>query len=251
MTSLEQVKKLVELQNLFNREKEIKELYKEQEGKLNKVVRENDNLVQTRGDIELNIKEMDKKINEEIGKRDEINTRITNLDEGKDKIKIVRQIKSWEKEMEKMQQEQSLIQAQIEYDTSKQMEYKTEFERLTQKIEENGGRIAEFQKEIDAIKEQHSSELNDIGTTTLDIRRAFAIQFIDYFESMLNKTGGHGIVGVEDDACSGCNTVLPTALQGDLGADIRPEDIELHQCPHCFRYLFFEEWLELVEEEAY
>jgi predicted nucleic acid-binding Zn-ribbon protein len=251
MTSLEQVKKLVEMQNLYNREKEIKDLYKEQEARLIKAERENDNLVQTRGDIELTIKEMDKKINEELGKRDEINTRITSLDEGKDKIKIVRQIKSWEKEMEKMQQEQSLIQAQIEYDTSKQLEYKNEQERLSMKIEENKVRIGDFQKEIDVIKEQHSGELNEIISKSGEIRKTFGIQFIDYFDSMLHKTAGAAIVLVEGDACSGCNTILPTALQGDLGADIRPEDIDMHQCPHCFRYLYFEEWMELVEEEIY
>jgi predicted nucleic acid-binding Zn-ribbon protein len=239
------------MQNLFNREKEIKDLYKEQEARLIKSEKENNNLIQTLGDIDLTIKEMNKKINEEIGKRDEINTRIANLDEGKDKIKIVRQIKSWEKEMEKMQQEQSLIQAQIEYDTSKQLEYKNEYERLSAKIEENKVKIADFQKEIDVIKDQHSGELNEIIEKAGEMRKAFGIQFIDYLDSMFHKTNGAAIVLVEGDACSGCNTILPTALQGDLGSDIRPEDIELHQCPHCFRYLYFEEWMDFVEEEIY
>ena len=118
MENIERIERLVVFQNLFNREKEIKELYSEEEKKLEKVRIENESLDSIQADMNVNLQEMNKKINEEVIKRDEINKRINSLNEGKDKIKIARQIKSWEKEMEKQQQELSLIQAQIDYDTS-------------------------------------------------------------------------------------------------------------------------------------
>ncbi len=246
MQDLDRIKKLVALQHLYLRSKEINNLYQEEESKLEKLTRDSDVLKSNREDIEINIKEMDKKINEELGKKDEINKRITSLDDGKDKIKIARQLKSWEKEMERMQQEQSLIQAQIDYDMTKQLDMKNELERLIVRIAENEEKMSDLKKHIDTIKDEHREELDSIETENNEIKAAIGdTQFLDYFRSMLQKSKGNAIVLVEEDSCSGCNVVLPTYLQGELGPELNSESISMEQCPHCFRYLYYSEWLEL------
>jgi hypothetical protein len=211
---------------------------------MEKVKIENEALLVTDNEIQTNINEMNKKINEELGKRDEINKRIKSLDDGKDKIKIARQIKSWEKEMEKQQQELSLIQAQIDYDTAKQVEMRTELDKITEKAAENNAKITELDEHISAIKKEYKKELDKTQKDQNKLRAEFDLQFIEYYESLIKKTAGTAIVEVEQDACAGCYTVLPTNLQGELGEDLKPENIDIHQCPHCFRYLYYKSWLE-------
>jgi len=244
MENIIRIKNLVQLQVLYNRENEIKNLYSEEEKKMEKVKAENEALLISNNEIQSNINEMDKKINEELGKRDEINKRIKSLDESKDRIKIARQIKSWEKEMEKQQQELSLIQAQIDYDTAKQVEMSSELDKITTKISENNMKISELDDHINSIKKTYKKELDKTQKDQNKLRSEFDLQFIEYYESLIKKTRGTAIVEVEQDACAGCYTVLPTSLQGELGEELKPENIDIHQCPHCFRYLYYKSWLE-------
>jgi hypothetical protein len=244
MENIARIKNLVQLQKLFNREREIKNLYAEEEKKMEKVKQENDILQTSENEIKTNINEMEKKINEELGKRDEINKRINSLEEGKEKIKIARQIKSWEKEMEKQQQELSLIQAQIDYDTAKQLEMKNELEKITAKINENNEKVTELEAHINSIKKQYKKELDKTLKDQNKLRAEFDLQFIEYYESLMKKTNGSAIVEVEQDACAGCYTVLPTNLQGEIGEELKIENIDLYQCPHCFRYLYYKSWIE-------
>jgi hypothetical protein len=247
MTDIERIEKLIELQNLFNRKMEINNLYKEEEQKRDKLIADTESLIQTKGDIQINYNEMNKKINEEIGKRDEINKRIESLEEGKNKIKIARQLKSWEKEMERMQQELSLIQAQINYDSSKQVEMSNELDRIQAKIQENEEKTRGLQSHIDTIKSEHQGELESIEARHNELYEKFEVQFVDYFESMLVKTKGMAIVELDGDACSGCNIILPTQLQGDMGYHLSAELTKLLQCPHCFRYLYVNKEVEHKE----
>jgi predicted nucleic acid-binding Zn-ribbon protein len=244
MQNIQRIEKLVEFQNFYNREKQIKDLYAEEESKLAKVQSDNVSLQNSRDDLQVAINEMNKKINDEIGKRDEINKRIKSLDDGKDKIKIARQIKSWEKEMEKQQQEQSLIQAQIDYDTTKKFDLSAELEKIAARVEENNQRNAELEEKINSIKDENKAELDKIESQKEKIRTEFDVQFIEYFEALLTKNNGLAIVEVEEDACAGCYTIMPTFLQGELGDDMSLEAVELYQCPHCFRYLYYRSWLE-------
>ncbi|OHD76552.1 MAG: hypothetical protein A2355_09190 [Spirochaetes bacterium RIFOXYB1_FULL_32_8] len=221
-------------------------MYKEEEKKHDKLMVENNSLQMSKNDIEINIHEMHKKVNEEIGKRDDINKRINSLNDGKDKIKIARQVKSWEKEMERQQQELSLIQAQIDYDSSKQSEMKVELDKIVVKLDDNNKKVNDLVNQINVIKEKYKDELKDIDKDKIKIRDEFDIQFVEYFEALLIKTCGSAIVEIDDEACLGCYTILPTMLQGELGPDLTIKNIELYQCPHCFRYLYYKQWLKLI-----
>jgi len=246
MTDLETIKHLVRLQELFNRKREIQGLYRDPEQKYNKISRDYTSLSSTYQDVAMNAEEMDKKIAEQNSKLEEINSRISALEEGKDKIKIARQLKSWEKEMEKMSQEQSLLNAQIEYDSSKVEEMHGEADRINNKLEEQKTKMDEYQEHIEGVKTEYAEEIQDIDEKSLEIERLFEPQFSDYFIAMLTKTQGSAIVTVDEDSCTGCNIILPTLLQGDLGPELTPDQIKIHQCPHCFRYLYYEEWLDQV-----
>lgn len=242
---LQIIKELVYLQDLFNQETEIKKLYNEEESKLNRLEFEKKQTIENKAELEFHIKELEKLLNEELGKRDEINKRINSLNEAKDKIKVARQIKSWEKEMERQEQELKAVQYQIDYNTGILIEKKNEVEKLDNKINELNKKINEINNKIEEIKEKHKDDLQKIETERAKIIKEYDIQFIEYFLSLLEKTNGHAIVEVDIDACSGCYTILPTMLQGELGPDLKKEDIDLYQCPHCARFLFYKEWLSL------
>jgi len=237
------VKELVYLQFLYNQEKNIKKLYQEEEKKYEKLKNDKNVLEENKNEMLLNIKEIEKMLNEELGKRDEINKRINILNENKDKIKIARQLKSWEKELEHQQQELRAIQYQIDYNTTIMEEKKSELDKIEQKIKEIENKMNETMKLFESIKEKHKDDLLKIENEKSKIIKEYDVQFIEYFFALLEKNDGNAIVEVDVDACSGCYTILPTFLQGELGPDLKPEDIDLYQCPHCFRYLYYKEWL--------
>ena len=118
------------------------------------------------------------------------------------------------------------------------------------KIDENNKKIAELEAHINSIMDEHKNELEDIENKKNQIRTDFDIQFIEYFESLLKKTKGTAIVEVDQDACAGCYTIMPTILQGELGEDLNIKDIEIYQCPHCFRYLYYKSWLDKNKSAA-
>jgi len=247
MTDLEKIKKLVEIQSLFQEKLSIFALFSEEEKNKSRLEAEHEELLSRKSKMETTIQSMNAKINEELGKRDEINKRITVLNEGKDKLKVARQLKSWEKDMAHMQEELNLIQAQIEYDTGKQLEFQQELDKINTKIDELKNEIEEITNKINSIKESNTEKLNNINQKQEQLKLMFDIQFMDYFMSLLEKTNGRAIVEVLNDACSGCNIILPTELQGEIGPEINPADIRLYQCPHCSRYLYIEEWLDIKE----
>ncbi|MCX7820092.1 MAG: hypothetical protein N2258_00260 [Brevinematales bacterium] len=243
MTNLERLQKLVEFQQVFLQKKHIYSLYAEEEKKAKILSEENQKLISQLNDLKVNIEEMEKKISEENSKKDEIVKKINDLEEAKEKIKVARQMRSWEKDMEKQKQELSIVQAQIDYDSAKLEEMKKNFSHLDNLIKENQQKIDELVAFADKIKSEHKEEIAQNQAKENEIKEDFDVQFIEYFEALLNKTEGNALVEVEGEACSGCYTILPTSLQGEIGENVPVDEIQILQCPNCFRFLYHSSWL--------
>lgn len=243
---LDKIKKLVEYQKLYNREQEIRKKYKDEEKKMEKLLADNATLVSRKNDLEMNIYATQKKLEEEQQKKEQLEKRLHDLDENKDKVKITRQIKAWEKEMETLQQDLNMIIHQIEYETKKQSYTLNELNLVNTKMVENDAKIKAMKETIATIEAEHKPELSYISETKQNIAAEFDLSIIEYFDLLLKKTKGQAIVSVLDgDTCSGCYTILPTMIQGEIGPELPQEEIELQQCPHCFRFLYYPEWLEI------
>ncbi len=243
MTNLERLQKLVEFQQVYQKKIYIHSLYAEEEKKANSLTKENERLEKNLNDLKINISEMERKIVEETNRRDEINKKIKELEDSKEKIKVARQMRSWEKDMEKQKQELSIIQAQIDYDTTKLEEMKKELSSVENTIKDNQTKIDEYVAIATKVKEEHHEEIELIETKEREIKEDFDIQFIEYYEALLRKTEGNALVAVEGDACSGCYTILPTSLQGEIGENVPVDEIQILQCPNCFRFLYHASWL--------
>jgi len=246
---LDKIKKLLEYQKLYNREQEIRRKYAEEEKKMERLLADNARLVARKNDLEMNIYATQKKLEDEQAKKEQLEQRIRELDENKDKVKITRQIKAWEKEMETLQQDLNMIIHQIDYETKKQSDTIGELNMVNASMVDNDAKIKALREAIAAIEAEHKDELVYIAETKKNIASEFDISIIEYFELLLQKTRGNAIVSVLDgDTCSGCYTILPTMIQGEIGPNLAPEDIELQQCPHCFRFLYYPEWVERDEQ---
>ncbi|NPV39473.1 MAG: hypothetical protein HPY78_09400 [Brevinematales bacterium] len=245
---LDKIKKLVEYQRLYNREQEIRRKYAEEEKKMERLLADNAKLVARKNDLEMNIYATQKKLEDEQQKKAQIEQRIKDLDENKDKVKITRQIKAWEKEMETLQQDLNMIIHQIDYETKKQSDTLEELNQINASMAENDAKIKALRETIAAIEAEHRDELVFISETKKNIASEFDVSVIEYVDLLLEKTKGMAIVSVLDgDTCSGCYTILPTMIQGEIGPNLPVEEIELQQCPHCFRFLYYPEWLERDE----
>ncbi|MGC8765776.1 MAG: zinc ribbon domain-containing protein [Brevinematia bacterium] len=245
MTNLERLRKLLEFQEVYLKKKHIHSLYAEEEKKAKELMVENEGLKEQLEELRINIEEMNKKISEEESKKKELLDKISSLEEAKEKIKVARQMRSWEKDMEKQKQELSIVQAQIDYDTSKLNEMKEEFSSLEATILENEKKIKENLDFVETVKEDNKAELSETEAKEKEIKEDFDLQFIEYFEALLKKTDGNALVEVEREACSGCYTILPTALQGEIGENVPPDEIQIIQCPNCFRFLYHSSWINL------
>ncbi|URA11301.1 zinc ribbon domain-containing protein [Thermospira aquatica] len=242
---LDKIKKLVEYQNLYNREQEIRKKYQDEEKKMDKLLADNATLVARKNDLEMIIYATQKKLEEEQQKKLQLEQRLKELDENKDKVKITRQIKTWEKEMETLQQDLNMIIHQIDYETHKQTDTMEELNQVNAKMLENDAKIKALRETIAAIEAKHKDELTYILETQKNIASEFDVSVIEYFILLLRKTKGQAIVSVLDgDTCSGCYTILPTVIQGEIGPNLPEEEIELQQCPHCFRFLYYPQWLD-------
>ena len=73
----------------------------------------------------------------------------------------------------------------------KQVEMRTELDKITAKIAENNARITELNEHINAIKKEYKKELDKTQKDQNKLRAEFDLQFIEYYESLIKKTVRH------------------------------------------------------------
>ncbi len=240
MDRVSRIQNIIRWQELYKDRKVIVATYEDNEQKL----------LQLKDDYDLaqnnKIKLIDfstslsEKITQEEIRLDHILTQIDNMEKDRDNLKMSRQIKSWEKDMDRYSQDRAVIEAQFYYDKSKMGDITQEIEIIETNIATYTTEIAALEKEINSLKSKTKKEREVIEAGIDSISSEFDTHFTEYFNRLLVKNKGVVMAEIEEDSCSGCNILLPTSYHGgDTIQDV--DDSALLQCPNCFRYLYYTE----------
>lgn len=240
MDRVSRIQNIIRWQELYKDRKVIVATYEDNEQKL----------LQLKDDYDLaqnnKIKLIDfstslsEKITQEEIRLDHILTQIDNMEKDRDNLKMSRQIKSWEKDMDRYSQDRAVIEAQFYYDKSKMGDITQEIEIIETNIATYTTEIAALEKEINSLKSKTKKEREVIEAGIDSISSEFDTHFTEYFNRLLVKNKGVVMADIEEDSCSGCNILLPTSYHGgDTIQDV--DDSALLQCPNCFRYLYYTE----------
>ncbi|MGL4563433.1 MAG: hypothetical protein ACRCVW_06245 [Brevinema sp.] len=240
MDRLSRIRNIIRWQELYQNKRSILAIYEDDENKLTKLKGDIEAAVTNQQKLEAQYATLSEKITSEEVRLDGILNKIELMEKDRDNLKMARQIKSWEKDMEKYSQDREILEAQLYYDKSKVSDIAQELEKVTQHLSVSVQSIKDLEDSLENIKSQTSSEKNRIEDEIIKITLEFDAHFVEYFERLLLKNRGVVMAVVEDDSCSGCNILLPTSYHGgDTLQD--SDDSALPQCPNCFRYLYYSE----------
>ncbi|MGL4394529.1 MAG: hypothetical protein ACRCS8_04825 [Brevinema sp.] len=240
MNRLTRIRNIIRWQELYQNKRSILAIYEDDETRLEKLKNDSQSGIANQERLETQHNALAEKIASEESRLDEILNKIEMMEKDRDNLKMARQIKSWEKDMEKYSQDREILEAQLYYDKSKISDTAQELETVGQSLSSSSETIVELEKSLTAVKAETASQMNKIETEMLTISKEFDAHFAEYFERLLLKNKGVVMAVVEDDSCSGCNILLPTSYHGgDTLQD--SEDSALPQCPNCFRYLYYSE----------
>ena len=240
MDRISRIQNIIRWQDLYKERKIIVATYEGSEQKLLKLREDCDLAQSNKTKLTEFSTSLSEKITQEETRLDHILTQIDNMEKDRDNLKMSRQIKSWEKDMDKYSQDRAVIEAQFYYDKSKMGDITQEIETIEVNIATYTTEISELEKEINSLKSKTKKERESIEAGITAISTEFDTHFVEYFDRLLAKNKGVVMAEIEDDSCSGCNILLPTSYHGgDTIQDI--DDSALLQCPNCFRYLYYTE----------
>ncbi|MGL4677367.1 MAG: hypothetical protein ACRCWI_06840 [Brevinema sp.] len=240
MDRISRIRNIIRWQELYQEKKILVATYEANEQKLSKLKEDCDSTEQNKINLTQQQVALAQKIAQEEERLDYIFTQIENMEKDRDNLKMSRQIKSWEKDMDRYTQDRAVIEAQFYYDKSKMGDITQALEVIEQNIATFSAEISVLEKDINAIKAEIKDEREAIETEIESISSAFDTHFVQYFDRLLLKNSGVVMAEIEEDSCSGCNILLPTSYHGgDTLQD--SEDSALLQCPNCFRYLYYSE----------
>jgi len=240
MDRITRIYNIIKWQGLYQEKKDILAIYEEDEQKLSKLQKELnyalDNQVKSQEQNSI----LSDKIELEEKRLDDILNKIDIMEKDRDNLKMARQIKSWEKDIEKFSQDREIIEAQLYYDKSKIGDITQELDSIVIYIETHNSEIKELETKLFEIRSKTKNKREKIKKNIEDISLQFDTHFVEYFNRLLIKNKGIVMAMIEEDSCSGCNILLPTSYHG--GDTIQDtEDSALLQCPNCFRYLYYNE----------
>lgn len=231
------IRDMVAWQEFYNQHKEIVSTYEEDEKKLVKLTTETEGLEQQKTASQTHFESLTQKIESESAKLEHVYTQMDTMEKDRDNLKMARQIKSWEKDMEKYSQDKEVLEAQVYYDKAKQGDLVQALEELEAKVTQNKGDITLLEEALSKIKIETQPEREHLLQEVKKISSHFDSHFMEYFDRLLMKNKGSVLSLIEEDACSVCNIQLPASYLG--GSDLQElEDNALLQCPNCFRYLY-------------
>ncbi|MGL5254862.1 MAG: zinc ribbon domain-containing protein [Brevinema sp.] len=237
------IRDMVAWQSFYNELKQIVSTYEEDERKLERLTQETQMLEKQKSDAEAQLVSLNQKIESETAKLEHVYSEMDSMEKDRDNLKMARQIKSWEKDMEKYSQDREVLEAQVYYDKAKHGDLVQSLEDVGTKFQANALEISHLTETLNAVKAETLPERTKLEKQLEDVAAHFDTHFMEYFNRLLVKNQGSVLSPIENDACSVCNIHLPTSYLG--GDDLQEtEDSALMQCPNCFRYLYSEEAFE-------
>ncbi len=240
MDRISRIRHIIRWQDLYQEKKVIVSTYEGSEQKFTKLQGDNNLAQENKQKLTELSATLSEKITQEETHLDHILNQIDSMEKDRDNLKMSRQIKSWEKDMDRLAQDRAVIEAQFYYDKSKMGDISQELENLEGNLSTMSGEIGQLETHINGLKSETKDERKKIEVEIEEISSQFDSHFVEYFERILSKNRGIVLAEIEDDTCSGCNILLPTAFYS--GTIIQSEeDSSLLQCPNCFRYLYDKE----------
>ncbi|MGL5721833.1 MAG: zinc ribbon domain-containing protein [Brevinema sp.] len=237
------IRDMVAWQSFYNELKQIVSTYEDDERKLEKLTQETQTLEKQKSDAEAQLASLNQKIESESAKLEHVYSEMDSMEKDRDNLKMARQIKSWEKDMEKYAQDKEVLEAQVYYDKAKQGDLTHALEEVGEKLQANSFEIVQLTEALDAAKAETLPERTKLEEQLQGVAAHFDTHFMEYFNRLLVKNQGSVLSPIENDACSVCNIHLPSSYLG--GNDLHEtEDTALMQCPNCFRYLYSDDILE-------
>lgn len=237
MNRLSRIRNIIRWQELYQDKKVLVATYESLEQKLMKFKEDFDTAEKNKTQLTELQESLTQKITQEEERLDYILNQIETMEKDRDNLKISRQIKSWEKDMEKYVQDRAVIEAQFYYDKSKLGDVSQELESIEQNLQLFSTEINTLETEINSVKSETHDDREKLEKEVHDISSQFDTHFVQYFDRLLLKNNGIVMAEIEEDSCSGCNILLPTSYHGgDITQDV--DDSALLQCPNCFRYLY-------------
>lgn len=240
MDRLSRIRNIIRWQELYQDKKTIVATYESSEQKLTKLTEDFELAQKNQMQLSDLQESLTQKITQEEERLDYILNQIDTMEKDRDNLKMSRQIKSWEKDMEKYAQDRAVVEAQFYYDKSKLGDITQELESIAQNLQTFSNEIATLESEINSVKAETKNEREHIEKEVVQISSQFDTHFVQYFDRLLIKNKGIVMAEIENDSCTGCNILLPTSYHGgDIFQDA--DDSALLQCPNCFRYLYHTE----------
>jgi predicted nucleic acid-binding Zn-ribbon protein len=89
-------------------------------------------------------------------------------------------------------------------------------------------------KESEAVRVK--KDLEKFQVQRLDVIRSLDPKWVSDYDKVASRTDGLAVVGTKDGVCHGCFQ----ALRPQMIIDIRTSE-QMHQCPECYRFLYWEE----------
>ena len=113
---------------------------------------------------------------------------------------------------------------------------------LNQQIEEREALVAEQRQEVSSQVQTLQQELAELEEKRKKLRKGVPATLFKRYEFIRQRRNGSAITPVQEGVCLGCHmNILPQQF-----IDLQ-KGVEILQCPHCQRILY---WLEEVEEAA-
>ncbi len=101
-----------------------------------------------------------------------------------------------------------------------------------------------IQKEKEAAIEEVKAALDKLIKERKEIIGGITPNIYASYEKVMRARDGIGVAKIADMLCEGCNQTIPPREY----YEIKSSD-KIHQCPHCSRFLYYEEEIEATEEK--
>ncbi len=216
------VQKRIETERLPEEIRRHRRPLEEAERAYAKVKQRHDSLEKKRKEKELELKE--------------INDRIERLKARTSEIKTNKEYQAHLKEIESVEKEKYLVEDDILYMMEEQEEVSGALKAALTQIEEEKGRLQSIQKELDARGAAIGRELEELKQRRAVLVRMIPADLYDRYMDVLQKSNGLAVVEARDEVCLGCNMSIPPQLY----VEIKTAD-GLIQCPQCGRFLYRKE----------
>ncbi len=233
MDRLSRIQNIIRWQELYRQKKSLVAVYESSEIRLAKLKEDHDSAIREQSKLSELQETLSQKVIQEEERLDHILNQIEEMEKDRDNLKMSRQIKSWEKDMDRYVQDRSVVEAQFYYDKSKVGDIVQELETLQNNINRYMEEIETLETDINAIKAETKDEREAVESEMEGISSQFDAQFVQYLDRLLERNKGIVMAEIEEDSCSGCNILLPTSYHGGDLNDV--DDLDLLQCPNCIQ----------------